>query len=125
MSEKRVGFDPLPAMVRKLFDRLDRRDLSGFLRCFEPGAEIVHDDGAATDPKRLAGSLSSPPIRRTLAGFRGEAGRELGWVAYENEVTFRLDDGTPKTFRFSETALLRKRTAGWRFVRVHYSGDRR
>ena len=121
-----TGVGSLASAVRELFRRMDGRELAAFAGSFEPGALIVHDDGRATTPEQMTKALDgAPPVRRRLAEFRGETGTGLGWVAYENRVTFRLDDGTLHTLRFSETALLKRREDGWRFVRIHYSGDRR
>jgi hypothetical protein len=116
----------LAADVRRLFELMDRRDLEGFLASFTPQAQIVHDDGRSTSPRTLARALSAsePPIRRRLHAFGGDSNARLAWIAYENHVTFRRDGGV-RRHRFSETALLRKDSEGWRFVRIHYSGERR
>ena len=121
--------EAVETVVRDLFRFLDARDLPAFMGLFEPGAEIVHDDGQTTSPGRFVDALragpSEPPRSRTLSGLRVGVGSTLAWAGYENRVTFDVPGGPSRALNFTETAVLSRSPEGWRVVRLHYSGNRR
>lgn len=115
--EELIGF------IREFFRRLDRQDFKGVLELFERDSDIAHFDGVITSPldfvKGLRQDGMAIPENRSLTDFRGDIHGDHGWIAYHNSAVFANGE-----HQFQETAVLRRSSGGWKFVRVHYSGGR-
>lgn len=118
----------LEGAVRRLFEALDGGDPGSFLGAFSRGAEIIHDDGLRTTPRRLLSEARRQgwgrPKRRLLSDFKADAAGDGAWVTYRNKALFLRKDGSLGGGSFSETAVLRRERGAWRFVLIHYSGRR-
>ena len=65
--------------------------------------------------------LQQASVRRIHRVAR--AAGNLAWVATESEISTQRD-GKPVVLRSTETMVLRRTTAGWRIVHIHWSSAR-
>ena len=85
------------------------------------GAERSRAEYLAAHAGADALFLQQATVRRLRRSARAAGG--LAWVATESQVTTQRD-GKPVALRSTETMVLRRTSAGWRIVHIHWSSAR-
>ncbi len=121
--------EEVQASLKKLTDAFGKRDLTGFVECFAPDADVLLY-GTGADEKRIGLEQIRTQCARDWAQSKSaamsftwssvSAAGAVAWVAVDGAITFRIE-GQDMSLPARVSFVLEKRGSKWLIAHAHFS----